>query len=352
MKSVILGTTEQYPTKADLAPKLQGLILSINSNAPLRQDITMDMLVSRFISDEHLEEIKAGATVPGVALHYSTADGYLAVLNRHIRPRWGSLRLSAVRPAAIQEWLSGIPLAPKTKANIKGLLHQLFEKAMLWEFLDLQRNPVELVKIKGITKRQKLPTVLTVEQFHAIIARLPRLQRTMVIIAQCTGLRVSEVLALQWKDVDLAGLTLQVTRAVVNGRVNEVKTEYSKDLLPLDTQVANLLLEWQTYAPPSPGGWMFANPVTLKPYDASSIEKRHFRKIGTELGIRLGWHTFRHTYRSWLDATGAPIGVQQKLMRHAQVSTTMNVYGNALMQSKRDANSKIVSMALEGHRSL
>jgi len=60
----------------------------------------------------------------------------------------------------------------------------------------------------------------------------------------------------------------------------------------------------------------------------------------------LGWHTFRHTYRSLLDATGAPIGVQQKLMRHAQVSTTMDVYGNALMESKREANSKVVHLLL------
>ena len=60
----------------------------------------------------------------------------------------------------------------------------------------------------------------------------------------------------------------------------------------------------------------------------------------------VGWHTFRHTYRSRLDSTSAPIGVQQKLMRHAQVATTMNVYGNALMTAKREANSKEVRMAL------
>ena len=60
----------------------------------------------------------------------------------------------------------------------------------------------------------------------------------------------------------------------------------------------------------------------------------------------VGWHTFRHTYRSWLDDSGAPMGVQQKLMRHAQIATTMNVYGNALMDAKREANSKVVKMAL------
>jgi integrase len=60
----------------------------------------------------------------------------------------------------------------------------------------------------------------------------------------------------------------------------------------------------------------------------------------------IGWHTFRHTYRSWLDDTGAPMGVQQKLMRHAQISATMNVYGNALMEAKREANTKVVRKAL------
>jgi integrase len=60
----------------------------------------------------------------------------------------------------------------------------------------------------------------------------------------------------------------------------------------------------------------------------------------------VGWHTFRHTYRSWLDDTEAPVGVQLKVMRQAQVSTTMNVCGNALMGAKREANSKVVRMAL------
>ena len=60
----------------------------------------------------------------------------------------------------------------------------------------------------------------------------------------------------------------------------------------------------------------------------------------------IGWHAFRHTYRSWLDDTGAPVGVQQKLMRHSQVSTTMNVYGNALMEAKPDANTAVVRKVL------
>ena len=71
-------------------------------------------------------------------------------------------------------------------------------------------------------------------------------------------------------------------------------------------------------------------------------------RVAPILGLEIGWHTFRHSYRSWLDETGAPMKVQQELMRHASIQTTMNVYGQAMLQRKHEANSKVVEMALRG----
>jgi len=77
------------------------------------------------------------------------------------------------------------------------------------------------------------------------------------------------------------------------------------------------------------------------------IQRQILKPKGEEIGIaRLGWHTFRHTYRALLDETGAPIGVQQKLMRHSNVATTMNVYGSASMRAKQQANSKVIQMVM------
>ena len=59
-----------------------------------------------------------------------------------------------------------------------------------------------------------------------------------------------------------------------------------------------------------------------------------------------GWHTFRHTFRSLLDETGAPLKVQQELMRHADIRTTMNIYGKAMERSKREAHGKVVRLVL------
>ena len=87
---------------------------------------------------------------------------------------------------------------------------------------------------------------------------------------------------------------------------------------------------------------MFANPATERPYHQEEIQKKHIRKAG--FAAKIGWHTFRHSYRSWLDDTGAPITVQKELMRHASIQTTMNIYGKAMTNSKRQAHSKVVEM--------
>jgi len=60
----------------------------------------------------------------------------------------------------------------------------------------------------------------------------------------------------------------------------------------------------------------------------------------------IGWHAFRHAFRSLLDETGAPLKVQQELMRHADTQTRMNIYGRAMEKSKHEAHGKVVRLVL------
>ena len=83
------------------------------------------------------------------------------------------------------------------------------------------------------------------------------------------------------------------------------------------------------------------------PWYPLGVERRHIIPAGIHCGIgRIGWHTFRHTFRTLLDETGAPMKVQQELMRHADIRTTMNVYGRAMNESKREAHGKVVRLIL------
>ena len=157
--------------------------------------------------------------------------------------------------------------------------------------------------------------------------------------------RVIEILALRWEHIDFKKLaSMLVQQGVVNGRIGKVKTEASQDEVPLDPAFAAVLKDWKGT---KTEGLVFPSPspvaVLRGHHPAADSQALKEREIGVS---GLGWHTFRHTYRSLLDETGAPIGVQQKLMRHSNVATTMNVYGNSTLRAKQQANSKVVQMVM------
>jgi len=115
--------------------------------------------------------------------------------------------------------------------------------------------------------------------------------RTMVLVAQCLGLRISEVMALQWSDVDFANLTVRVQRGIVHGHVDVVKTEYSNDDFPLDVDLYAILQYWKQQCPVTPNGWVFPNPTTLKPYWQESICADHIKPAAVKAGVgtNIGW---------------------------------------------------------------
>ena len=228
-------------------------------------------------------------------------------------------------------------------------MHTIFECARRWELID--SNPIALVRVKGGSKRRNRPQILTVVEFQRLLSHIQEPYRVPVLVAQCLGLRASEILALQWADFDFSHSTVLVQRSVVHGRVDDVKTEYSRDSVPLDSGVADALLRHRGRCFPTAEGWLFANPATGRPYHQDTIQQKHIRKAARTAGLGnegIGWHTFRHTYRSLLGDIGAPLTVQKELMRHASIQTTMNIYGNAMTDSKRQANTTVVQMVLKG----
>ncbi len=348
MRQITLSALE-YPTETKALVRLQEDVLRINDpkafKAPNKP--TLGLVIDRFITEERLEEIVTqppGETSIIDGLSWSTAASYRSNLKTHIRPKWGNAPIQGIKALEISEWLKSLPLSPKTRGHVGALLHLLFERAMLWDLMDVQRNPLELVKLKGTSKRMKKPQILAPEKFQELVSRLHEPYKTMVIVAMCTGMRVSEVLALRWEHIDFGAGAMLVQQGVVNGRIGRVKTEASNDYIPLDPEFAQILRGWKGNRS---SGLVFPSHITGRYYHASVIQRQILKPAGEKAGLSgIGWHVFRHTYRSLLDETGAPIGVQQKLMRHSNVATTMNVYGNASLRAKQRANSKVVQMVM------
>jgi len=105
----------------------------------------------------------------------------------------------------------------------------------------------------------------------------------------------------------------------------------------------------QTTEFPGNDAWIFASPAKLGrlPYSYGGF-RDELNRAGKASGIgHVGTHTFRHSFRMWIDAAGTTVGVQQKLMRHASITTTMNIYGDAASSDMREAHGKIVRLALQ-----
>jgi integrase len=335
-QSVILGDRNLYVTETQARKATQALLLRLNEESP-RAEVeaaTFGALLDRYVEKELSER-------------YSTRKSHLSNIRVHIRPRWGEYPVDKMKPMAMEQWLHDLPLAPKSKTHVRGIMHLVFKCAERWGIVELGKNPVSLVRVKNASKRLKRPRVLDVAEYFELLKHLDEPHRTMVLVAQCLGLRVSEILGLQWCDFSFENRSVLVQRSVVGGRVDDVKTEYSKDDVPLDARLAEALLSWRAASFfPRDTDWVFANPVTGRPYHQESLRKRQLQRAAklAGLGEDIGWHTFRHTYRSWLDETGAPMKVQQELMRHASIQTTMNVYGRAMTETKRRANSQVVGL--------
>ena len=199
-------------------------------------------------------------------------------------------------------------------------------------------------------KPKRVLTYAEWERFIANVTAEP--QRTAIITCICLGIRREEIWALKWSDFDFVKGTVTIQRTIIESRVYErTKTEASTAELPLDDDLIQLLLDWRGKSKFNRDtDWVWASPHRggELPYHFQSMQKEHFVPASLKAGLgKIGWHTFRHTYRSWLNAIGTPLGVQKDLMRHSNITTTANVYGAGVVDAMREFNSQVVKRVIQ-----
>jgi integrase len=282
---------------------------------------------------------------------HDTRCGYESWLRVYILPQWGKSPITDLQARPVEMWTNSLQLAPKSKVHIRGILSALWNYAMWKQDIPIQVNPISLVTVKGASKRIRQPRTLTVEQFRLLMSHLREPYNTLALMCVCFGLRISEALALKWSDVDWLNRRLRVERGIVQQVVDDVKTDDSRKTLTISDDLLNVLKVWrQATQFSAPEDWVFASPVQLGklPYSYTGV-KQELQRAAYAAGLgHLRSHAFRHTYRTWLDSVGTPVGVQQKLMRHADIRTTMNLYGDAVTADMAEAHDKIVGLALNG----
>jgi integrase len=337
-RKIIIGTVANYRTKSAALNAVNSLRFTINQAYGSAYRMTVNDLVNHY----RREELAADNYDEKA---FSTKDTYNGYLRKWILPRWATCRLSDVKTVAVQEWLAQVPLAAGSRAKIRNIMSAVFNHAIRYEWLG--KNPITLVRQSS--KRQRIPVVLQPHEVQALLEALPQRERMLVLLDFSTGLRMGELLALKWADVNFEGLELNVTRSVVKQVVGTCKTEASQKPIPLDEYVASELLAWKNSSAYNRGeDWVFASPHTkgAQPYWAQTLMRCFIRPTASRVGInkRIGWHTFRHTFSTLLKANGEDVKVVQELMRHASCKLTLDTYTQAVTPAKRKAQSKVVNL--------
>jgi integrase len=279
---------------------------------------------------------------------FSTIENHRILFKRYIQPRWGHLRLSAIRTVEVEEWLYSLPLAPASQTKLKCVLSVLYNHAIRYEWLTF--NPIS--RVRTSQKRLRDKDVLTPDEFQQLVQQLSVRDRAMVLLIGSTGLRRSEMIALTWSDLNIRAMEINVLRSCVRNRIGKTKTESSRRPVPLHPLVLNALLEWRAQSPYATDlDFLFPSPrfKGSKPLSLDSILEKSIRPALVRIGVvgkQIGWHSFRHSLATNLRSLGVDIKVAQELMRHSSCRTTLDIYTRAVDQQKREANQKVVELML------
>jgi len=336
----LVGDRSTYPTKAAALRAVEGLRLEINKESPtgVFKPLSIGQLV------QHYREIELAESSPKTA---RTKAVYGQHFDSYILPRWQQYRMQDVRAVLVESWLAELNLAPGTKAKTRNVMSALFEHAMRYGWATA--NPIK--QVRQSAKRLREPDVLTVSEVFAILVRLPEPCRTIILTAALTGLRRGELFGLQWRDVNFDNHQIHVRRSLVDQVAGNLKTEGSHRPLPMSPELSKALAGWKELTKyREPDNWVFASETSrgTQPLWANTLMVKYVHPAATDAGItkRVGWHTFRRTFATLLQSTGATVKTTQELMRHSTPIMTLGTYAQAVTADKREAQNRVAALIL------
>jgi integrase len=356
--AIVIGTQKELPTRASAREFVKSLYLPINHPAPNNngRPVTFSDIAGHYIQEE-LSEDQNQASAPKA---YSTTATYRRYLRKWVLPRWGDQVALLIAPLDLENWLKELGrksgLENQTRSKIRQVIGLVYKHAQRVGFLPRteQANPIRFVRQSTASNFD--PIILTPAQAFAIINQLGLMLRTLVLVTAATALRISEILALQWRDIDVENQCIYVRRAYVYGRFGKPKSKASKRPVPLHPLLAAHLLNWRRETPYRKEEDLVFPSFKLKgtkPPRANMLLSDHLRPAAMKVGVvapprAFGFHTFRRTLASVLVANNNDPKLVQELLRHSNIKTTLDVYAQAITPAKLEAQGVFLNQLLKG----
>jgi integrase len=306
-------------TKAEAEAKLRRMRLASEETPPPETTVTADEAAELLILD-----------LEAIGRRPSTIATYRPLYETHLNWRLEEVPLELVMRRDVEEIdrvMRRKGAQPKTRLNALKLLSQIFNFAKRREWC--RRNPCDQVRFPRPDPTSDI-RFLTEAELVAMLAAvdidaepLGHTDWAMFLTAALTGLRQSELLRLQWHDVDFDAARIRVRRSYVRGYLGRPKSRHSSRSVPMALQIAAALRRHRDRSRfQDPEHLVFGHPRTGKVLSASAIDRRFKNALNAAHVREVRFEDLRHTFGTRLAANGVPIRTIQEWMGHEDIRTT------------------------------
>ena len=268
---------------------------------------------------------------------------YSLTIRRHLLPRFRDLRdinLRSVQQLADDEIAAGN--SPSTVKGIVLVLKMIIRYCEKQGWMPERKYEITFPKRKEKTS----PRVLLLEEEKQLLSWLsenPSLINIGLLICLCCGLRIGEVCALKWEDVDIRQRVIHIRRTVhriyrqdLSNHKSELtlgvpKTEDSRREIPISNYLVRILNK--VYLDSYPEQYVVSG--TRNPMDPQTF-RNHFKRVASTLGIPARKvHSLRHTFATRCIESKCDFKTLSSLLGHADITTTLNLYVHPGLEQKR-----------------
>lgn len=301
-------------------------------------DVKMKLIDIKAGTEQHLSKITVLKCVEDwlvseTDIKITTRKIYEMHLKNHIYPFFKDMELRKLDSTILQTFINSLELSPSTIKIIFCILKAALKQAMdkghindVWSNVKLPKKIKSEIKVLTVQQQRKLETVIKEEKDIG------------VMICLYTGIRIGELCALKWNDIDLDRKLLYVrsTQARVGNSVEFLSPKSNSSLrqIPLPDFLADILRKKE-----KKGIWVLSDNddyIDVRTY------RRRFKKLLKKSGLPdIKFHALRHTFASRALEVGIDIKTLSEVLGHSSVATTLDLYTHSLYEYKKSQMKKL-----------
>jgi integrase len=308
--------------------------------------------------EEYTDTVYVPTMLPLMAK--SSQDRYQGVIKNYLKPNFGGICLRDMTPLSLQRYLSGLSaskLAYESRDKVRDVLSSILSSAVKYGYL--VTNPVEGLRLPRAKRGRLSKPFIRPEQVADLLHLIREPYATMVYVAVFTGLRVSELVGLRWRNVHEDSITInerccrgdwgapknEASNATIAVNVAVIQRLNGLRSMTVEVRAGSATRKYRVVKSDGLDDLVFQSLVKGSPMRDNNILVRHIKPAARKLNLDfVNWRSLRRSHATWLKMAGADLKDAQGQMRHSRASTTMDIYQQFVPESQRQAVDRLTGL--------